>query len=92
MEYMGTRGTGSGGMGAKKQCNKDSSVAYNHWLDESSHQFHVPAAFHRYKPLVETLPGEKKKLSAEEKCRLVLQQCKLQGWQVSDLQAPNIPV
>ncbi|KAM5312126.1 unconventional myosin-XVI isoform 1-T1 [Glossophaga mutica] len=36
----------------------------------------------RYKPLVETLPSEKKKLSAEEKCRLVLQQCKLQGWQI----------
>nr|KAF6460741.1 myosin XVI [Molossus molossus] len=36
----------------------------------------------RYKPLAETLPGEKKKLSTEEKCRLVLQQCKLQGWQM----------
>ncbi|XP_074185618.1 unconventional myosin-XVI isoform X2 [Rhinolophus sinicus] len=36
----------------------------------------------RYKPLADTLPGEKKKLSAEEKCRLVLQQCKLQGWQM----------
>ncbi|XP_066236665.1 unconventional myosin-XVI isoform X1 [Saccopteryx leptura] len=36
----------------------------------------------RYKPLAEILPDEKKKLSAEEKCRLVLQQCKLQGWQM----------
>ncbi|KAM7110857.1 unconventional myosin-XVI isoform 2-T3 [Molossus nigricans] len=36
----------------------------------------------RYKPLAETLPGEKKKLSTEEKCRLVLQQCELQGWQM----------
>ncbi|XP_014637266.1 PREDICTED: unconventional myosin-XVI [Ceratotherium simum simum] len=36
----------------------------------------------RYKPLADTLRGEKKKLSAEEKCRLVLQQCKLQGWQM----------
>ncbi|XP_024900772.1 unconventional myosin-XVI isoform X5 [Pteropus alecto] len=36
----------------------------------------------RYKPLVDTLPGEKKKLSAEERCRFVLQQCKLQGWQM----------
>ncbi|XP_041586822.1 unconventional myosin-XVI [Vulpes lagopus] len=36
----------------------------------------------RYKPLADTLPGEKKQLSAEEKCRLVLQQCKLQGWQM----------
>ncbi|XP_070435372.1 unconventional myosin-XVI isoform X3 [Equus przewalskii] len=36
----------------------------------------------RYKPLASTLPGEKKKLSAEEKCRRVLQQCKLQGWQM----------
>ncbi|XP_044525273.1 unconventional myosin-XVI [Gracilinanus agilis] len=35
----------------------------------------------RYKALADTLPGEKKKLSAEEKCQLVLQQCKLQGWQ-----------
>eukprot|EP00071_Canis_lupus_P030376 XP_022263933.1 unconventional myosin-XVI [Canis lupus familiaris] len=36
----------------------------------------------RYKPLADTLLGEKKQLSAEEKCRLVLQQCKLQGWQM----------
>ncbi|XP_016059297.1 PREDICTED: unconventional myosin-XVI-like, partial [Miniopterus natalensis] len=36
----------------------------------------------RYKPLAETLPSEKKKLSAEEKCRLVLQRYKLQGWQM----------
>ncbi|XP_045834455.1 unconventional myosin-XVI isoform X1 [Meles meles] len=36
----------------------------------------------RYKPLAHTLPGEKPPLSAEEKCRLVLQRCKLQGWQM----------
>ncbi|KAM6178583.1 unconventional myosin-XVI [Rhynchocyon petersi] len=36
----------------------------------------------RFKPLTDTFLGEKKKLSAEEKCRLVLQQCKLQGWQM----------
>uniref|UniRef100_A0ABI7WLA5 Myosin motor domain-containing protein n=1 Tax=Felis catus TaxID=9685 RepID=A0ABI7WLA5_FELCA len=36
----------------------------------------------RYKPLADTLPVEKKQLSAAEKCRLVLQQCKLQGWQM----------
>ncbi|XP_010618297.1 unconventional myosin-XVI [Fukomys damarensis] len=36
----------------------------------------------RYKPLAETLPGEKKEPSAEERCRLVLQQCRLQGWQI----------
>ncbi|KAM6180423.1 unconventional myosin-XVI [Erethizon dorsatum] len=36
----------------------------------------------RYKPLAETLPGERKEPSAEERCRLVLQQCRLQGWQV----------
>ncbi|XP_006894682.1 PREDICTED: unconventional myosin-XVI-like [Elephantulus edwardii] len=35
----------------------------------------------RFKPLTDTFLGEKK-LSAEEKCRLVLQQCKLQGWQM----------
>uniref|UniRef100_A0A7N4NU45 Myosin XVI n=1 Tax=Sarcophilus harrisii TaxID=9305 RepID=A0A7N4NU45_SARHA len=35
----------------------------------------------RYKALADTLLGEKKKLSAEEKCHFVLQQCKLQGWQ-----------
>uniref|UniRef100_A0A4X2LZA8 Unconventional myosin-XVI n=1 Tax=Vombatus ursinus TaxID=29139 RepID=A0A4X2LZA8_VOMUR len=35
----------------------------------------------RYKALADTLLGEEKKLSAEEKCQLVLQQCKLQGWQ-----------
>ncbi|XP_023570968.1 unconventional myosin-XVI [Octodon degus] len=37
----------------------------------------------RYRPLAETLPGKRKQpLSAEERCRLVLQQCKLQGWQI----------
>ncbi|XP_008587250.1 PREDICTED: unconventional myosin-XVI, partial [Galeopterus variegatus] len=36
----------------------------------------------RYRPLVDTLLGEKKGESAEERCRLVLQQCKLQGWQM----------
>ncbi|XP_058132419.1 unconventional myosin-XVI isoform X3 [Dasypus novemcinctus] len=36
----------------------------------------------RYKPLANTFLDEKKKLSAEEKCRLVLQQCKLKGWQM----------
>uniref|UniRef100_K7FDW1 Myosin motor domain-containing protein n=1 Tax=Pelodiscus sinensis TaxID=13735 RepID=K7FDW1_PELSI len=36
----------------------------------------------RYKNLSETTLGEKKKLSAEEKCRLVLQKCKLQDWQI----------
>lgn len=41
----------------------------------------------RYQPLAETVSGERKELSAEERCRLVLQQCKLQGWQVGGLQA-----
>ncbi|KYO41301.1 unconventional myosin-XVI isoform D [Alligator mississippiensis] len=36
----------------------------------------------RYKDLADTAVGEKKKLPAKEKCRLVLQQCKLQGWQI----------
>ncbi|XP_039570301.1 unconventional myosin-XVI isoform X2 [Passer montanus] len=36
----------------------------------------------RYKDLADTAAGEKKKLSAKERCRLVLQQCKLQGWQI----------
>uniref|UniRef100_A0A672TVC4 Myosin XVI n=1 Tax=Strigops habroptila TaxID=2489341 RepID=A0A672TVC4_STRHB len=36
----------------------------------------------RYKDLADTEAGEKKKLSAKERCRLVLQQCKLQGWQI----------
>ncbi|XP_074839297.1 unconventional myosin-XVI [Carettochelys insculpta] len=36
----------------------------------------------RYKNLSDTALGEKKKLSAEEKCRLVLQKYKLQGWQI----------
>uniref|UniRef100_G1NPS6 Myosin XVI n=1 Tax=Meleagris gallopavo TaxID=9103 RepID=G1NPS6_MELGA len=35
----------------------------------------------RYKDLADTAAGEKK-LSAKERCRLVLQQCKLQGWQI----------
>ncbi|XP_021570858.1 unconventional myosin-XVI [Carlito syrichta] len=34
----------------------------------------------RYKPLADTFLGEKK--SAAERCRLVLQECKLQGWQM----------
>ncbi|KAM3861733.1 LOW QUALITY PROTEIN: unconventional myosin-XVI [Diretmus argenteus] len=36
----------------------------------------------RYKDLVDTTLGDKKKLSPEEKCRSVLQQSKLQGWQM----------
>ncbi|XP_072300740.1 unconventional myosin-XVI isoform X1 [Eucyclogobius newberryi] len=36
----------------------------------------------RYKDLVIPTLGDKKKLSAEERCRVVLQQCKLQGWQM----------
>ncbi|XP_026701573.1 unconventional myosin-XVI [Athene cunicularia] len=36
----------------------------------------------RYKDLADTAAGEKKNLSAKERCRLVLQQCKLQGWQI----------
>ncbi|XP_004704462.1 unconventional myosin-XVI [Echinops telfairi] len=36
----------------------------------------------RFKPLADTFLGKKKKLSAEEKCRLLLEQCKLQGWQM----------
>uniref|UniRef100_A0A8B7U0N2 Unconventional myosin-XVI n=1 Tax=Castor canadensis TaxID=51338 RepID=A0A8B7U0N2_CASCN len=36
----------------------------------------------RYKPLADVLLGEKKDGSAEERCRLVLQHCKLQGWQM----------
>ncbi|KAJ0070323.1 hypothetical protein NL108_007665, partial [Boleophthalmus pectinirostris] len=36
----------------------------------------------RYKDLVIPTMGDKKKLSAEERCRAVLQQCKLQGWQM----------
>uniref|UniRef100_A0A2R9AJD2 Unconventional myosin-XVI n=1 Tax=Pan paniscus TaxID=9597 RepID=A0A2R9AJD2_PANPA len=36
----------------------------------------------RYKPLADTFLREKKEQSAAERCRLVLQQCKLQGWQM----------
>ncbi|NXD09668.1 MYO16 protein, partial [Nothocercus nigrocapillus] len=36
----------------------------------------------RYKDLADTAAGEKKKLPAKERCHLVLQQCKLQGWQI----------
>ncbi|XP_067842810.1 unconventional myosin-XVI [Heptranchias perlo] len=36
----------------------------------------------RYRNLADTALGDRKKLSAEEKCRLTLQQCKLQGWQM----------
>lgn len=41
-----------------------------------------PGFLSRYKDLVIPTLGDKKKLSAEEKCRSVLQQCKLQGWQM----------
>ncbi|XP_078259021.1 unconventional myosin-XVI [Rhinoraja longicauda] len=37
----------------------------------------------RYKTLAEISVGVRKELSAEDKCHLILQQCKLQGWQVS---------
>uniref|UniRef100_A0A8B9GP55 Myosin XVI n=1 Tax=Astyanax mexicanus TaxID=7994 RepID=A0A8B9GP55_ASTMX len=36
----------------------------------------------RYRELVETILTDKKKMLAEEKCRHVLQHCKLQGWQL----------
>lgn len=38
--------------------------------------------YFRYKDLTIPMLGDKKKLSPEERCRLVLQQTKLQGWQV----------
>uniref|UniRef100_A0A667WPT4 Myosin XVI n=1 Tax=Myripristis murdjan TaxID=586833 RepID=A0A667WPT4_9TELE len=41
-----------------------------------------PGFLSRYKDLVDTTLGDKKKLSPEEKCRSVLQQSKLQGWQM----------
>uniref|UniRef100_A0A671W4E4 Myosin XVI n=1 Tax=Sparus aurata TaxID=8175 RepID=A0A671W4E4_SPAAU len=41
-----------------------------------------PGFLSRYKDLVIPTLGDKKKLSAEERCRSVLQQSKLQGWQV----------
>lgn len=40
----------------------------------------------RYEPLASVLLGEKKGQPAEERCRLVLQRCKLQGWQVGGRQ------
>ncbi|XP_066542846.1 unconventional myosin-XVI isoform X1 [Hoplias malabaricus] len=36
----------------------------------------------RYRELVETILTDRKVVSAEEKCRHVLQHCKLQGWQM----------
>lgn len=36
----------------------------------------------RYRDLAVLTLGDKKKLSAEDRCRCVLQQSKLQGWQV----------
>ncbi|XP_074550716.1 unconventional myosin-XVI isoform X2 [Halichoeres trimaculatus] len=41
-----------------------------------------PGFLSRYKDLVIPTLGDKRKLSAEERCRLVLQQSKLQGWQM----------
>ncbi|XP_030642796.1 unconventional myosin-XVI [Chanos chanos] len=36
----------------------------------------------RYRELVDTTLTNKRKISAEEKCRHILQHCKLQGWQI----------
>ncbi|TDH06699.1 hypothetical protein EPR50_G00116980 [Perca flavescens] len=41
-----------------------------------------PGFLSRYKDLVVPTLGDKKKLSPEERCRSVLQQAKLQGWQM----------
>uniref|UniRef100_A0A673B4S7 Myosin XVI n=1 Tax=Sphaeramia orbicularis TaxID=375764 RepID=A0A673B4S7_9TELE len=41
-----------------------------------------PGFLSRYKDLVVPTLGDKKKLSPEERCRLVLQHSKLQGWQM----------
>ncbi|XP_047457190.1 unconventional myosin-XVI isoform X2 [Mugil cephalus] len=41
-----------------------------------------PGFLSRYKELVVSTLGDKKKLSPEERCRSVLQQSKLQGWQM----------
>lgn len=64
----------------------ESALCGHDMLDQFSHGFSLPAVFCRYKPLAETLPGGTM-LSAEEKCQLALQQCKLPGWQVGDPQA-----
>ncbi|XP_078077789.1 unconventional myosin-XVI isoform X2 [Mustelus asterias] len=37
----------------------------------------------RYRNLADIVLGDRKKLSTEEKCFLILQQCKLHGWQMS---------
>ncbi|GCB70925.1 hypothetical protein scyTo_0010884 [Scyliorhinus torazame] len=37
----------------------------------------------RYRNLTDMVLGDRKKLSAEEKCCFILQQCKLHGWQMS---------
>ncbi|KAF6724818.1 Unconventional myosin-XVI [Oryzias melastigma] len=41
-----------------------------------------PAFLSRYRDLAVLTLGDKKKLSAEDRCRCVLQQSKLQGWQI----------
>uniref|UniRef100_A0A8C1L5R9 Myosin XVI n=1 Tax=Cyprinus carpio TaxID=7962 RepID=A0A8C1L5R9_CYPCA len=38
----------------------------------------------RYRELVDTILTDRKKASAEEKCRQILQHCKLQGWQTGN--------
>uniref|UniRef100_A0A671SNI0 Unconventional myosin-XVI-like n=1 Tax=Sinocyclocheilus anshuiensis TaxID=1608454 RepID=A0A671SNI0_9TELE len=38
----------------------------------------------RYRELVDTILTDRKKASAEEKCRHILQHCKLQGWQMGN--------
>lgn len=90
LEIWGLEGSGGDWGRFKKPCGRDDPVEQKHLLDKLSHGFRVSAAFHRYKPLADTLPGAMQPLSAEEKCRLVLQRCRLQGWQVSDQRATNI--
>lgn len=75
-----------------EQCDRGDPAEQKRLLGDSVMAFVSPLLFHRYKPLADTLPGEKQQLSAEEKCRLVLHQCKLQDWQVSAQWVATVPV
>ncbi|TRY88262.1 hypothetical protein DNTS_022641, partial [Danionella cerebrum] len=61
---------------------EDSQIPMMHSVHPERLADVVPCAL--YKELLETVLANRKKASAEEKCRQVLQHCKLQGWQMGN--------
>ncbi|XP_038145588.1 unconventional myosin-XVI isoform X1 [Cyprinodon tularosa] len=83
------RPNSSGQPGSFDSCHVSSQLRYIGVLDMVRMirygypvRLSFPAFLSRYKDLLVPTLGDKKKLSAEEKCRSILQQSKLQGWQM----------